>query len=86
MSAPVVVRPHAIRSLWPMTTNGTPATVAPAISRPGVSRRARYQMSGAPNGRCGSLARSGLPLALWRASTTQLFEACLGPTTAGSAA
>ena len=74
-SAVVVVKPQAICSLWPMTTSGVPATVPPAMSCCGVFSRARYQKPGAPKPRCGSLARSGLPLALCSPSTTQLFDA-----------
>ncbi len=41
----------------------------------GVFSRARYQKPGEAKPRCGSLASSGLPLALCAPSTTQLLEA-----------
>ncbi len=39
-----------------------PGAVAPASTCPGVSMRARYQMAGMPNARCGSPASNGAPV------------------------
>ena len=65
------VRPQAIRSLCPMTTPGTPGSVAPVARRPGASIDARYQTDGVRRPRCGSLARIGLPLAVREPPSTQ---------------
>ena len=77
-SAPVVVKVQAMWPLWPSTRNGTPGAVAPASTPSGVSIRARYQMPGKPNARCGSPASSGAPVAVWRPSTAHSFDAELG--------
>src|SRR5216683_1514788 len=86
MSLSVVVKPQPMRWLWARTMKGAPGEVAPARCSAGVSMRARYQMSGVAKPRCGSLASSGLPETLCLPSTTQLFEAKVGPTASGSEA
>src|ERR1700677_4076783 len=78
VSAPVVVKVQAISRLRPSTTNGTPGAVAPTRVVPGVSIRARYQMPGKLNARCGSPASNGDPVALCAASTAQALEAVPG--------
>src|SRR3954468_10945778 len=90
MSGPVLVADQALRSLRPSKTPGTPGTVAPIAFSPGACRCAKYQMPGALRPRCGSLARSGLPLFVCAPDTTQLFEppagAALTPGTGGAPA
>ena len=78
VSAPVVVKVQAMWPLWPITRPGMPGAVAPASVWSGVSMRARYQMPGKPNARCGSPASSGAPVAVWRPSTAHSLDAVLG--------
>ncbi len=70
-SGSTLVRPQAMRALWPMMTPGTPGSVAPDTERPGASRRARYQTEGVRSPRCGSFARRGLPDFVRDPPTTQ---------------
>src|SRR5438034_6774642 len=65
--------PQATWSLWPMHTPGTPGIVAPAALMPGAVRWHSYQMEGSAYSRCGSLARSGLPVAVCAPETAQLL-------------
>src|SRR5205807_6986770 len=73
-SAATFVAPHAMYLLRPMATAGTPGSVAPITSKSPADMCARYHVDGARVPRCGSLASSGLPLAVSVPSTTQLFE------------
>src|SRR5262245_41272049 len=63
-----------MKRLRPMATAGVPGSVAPIMSKSPAETCARYHVDGAFELRCGSLASSGLPLALSVPSTTQLFE------------
>ncbi|MDT4856641.1 hypothetical protein FQZ97_910380 [compost metagenome] len=75
-----MVNPQATCSVRPSTTNGVPGKVAPITSMPltpsasGACKRAKYQIAGALNPRCGSLASKGMPLLLRAPDTTQLLE------------
>src|SRR5262245_23775912 len=60
--------------LRPSATAGVPGSVAPMISKSPPLTCARYHVDGSRVPRWGSLARSGLPLAVNVPSTTQLFE------------
>src|SRR5260221_6265465 len=53
---------------------GTPGSVPPTTLPRGVETWAKYQIEGACKPRCGSLARSGLPVSLRAPDTTQLFD------------
>ena len=68
------MKPQAIRSLRPSTTNGTAGSVAPITLRSGASRCARYHTPGAVRWRCGSFASSGAPVAVRLPATTHSFE------------
>src|SRR5438067_7274995 len=63
-----------MNQLRPSTTAGPPGSVAPTTSTSPAERCARYQIDGRRVPRCGSLASSGLPVAVSAPSTTQLFE------------
>ena len=60
--------------LRPSTTAGVPGIVAPIVSKSPPATCTRYQVEGSRVLRCGSLASSGLPLAVSVPSTTQLFD------------
>src|SRR5215213_4298532 len=64
-----------MRSLRPRTIPGTPGKVAPIAFSPGACRWAKYHTPGAVRPRCGSLARSGLPLDVRSPLTTQQLAA-----------
>ena len=66
--------PHAIRSLWPISTPGTPGSVTPATFRPGACNCTAYHVAGIVNSRCGSLASMALPLFVRFPLTAQAFE------------
>ncbi len=93
-SAGRLVKPQAIRSLWPMTTPGSPAKVNPATSNGQAAESTRqcrpiwYQMPGMDGSRCGSLASSGLPVVVCAPDTTHEFEPMPSPSPsrAGTAA
>src|SRR4051794_1999005 len=69
-----------MRWVWPMITPGTPANVKPAMSNGQADDRDRqcrpiwYQIPGTLGARCGSLASSGLPVAVSAPETTHEFE------------
>src|SRR4051812_46584396 len=63
-----------MKRLRPSATAGAPGSVAPIISKSPPDTCARYHVDGNRALRCGSLASSGLPLAVMVPSTTQLFE------------
>jgi len=75
-SGPRLVKPQATSALWPMITPGTPEKVKPEVSRVHasvISRQCRpicIQIPGWLIPRCGSLASSGMPVALCSPSTT----------------
>ena len=73
-SGPVLVKLQAILSVLPSTTAGIPGRVAPMTLIPGASMRAKYHSAGADKPKCGSLARSGLPLVVRLPLRAQLFE------------
>src|SRR3569623_95817 len=73
-SGPVFVNPHAMRSLCPSTTLGMPGSVPPMTFNPGADKCARYQIEGMLKLKCGSFARSGVPVSDKAPDTTQLFE------------
>ena len=73
-SGPVFVKLQAMLSVLPSTTAGMPGRVAPITLIPGASRRAKYHSAGADKPKCGSLARSGLPLAVRLPLSAQLLE------------
>src|SRR5215467_1439008 len=58
----------------PMTTAGAPGSGAPMTSKSPADKCARYHKDGICASRCGSLARSGLPVAVSVPSTSQLLE------------
>ena len=64
----------AMKRFRPMATAGAPGSVAPITSKSPADMCARYQSDGTCVPRCGSLARSGFPLAVRVPSTTQLFD------------
>ena len=70
-----MVKPQPIVPLWPSTMPGEPGEVAPRMSKPGPTRRARYQVPGKVSARCGSLASSGLPDTECAPDSTHSFEA-----------
>ena len=72
-----------MRPLWPTTRKGAPGAVAPTSWKSGVSIRTRYQTPGAFSERCGSLARIGLPLAVWPPLIAQALDALLGAQSQG---
>ena len=72
-----LVTPHAMRSLWPITTPGTPAKLKPTNwkSHSAVQWSPMgVQIDGIWMGRCGSLARIGMPDSVRPPPMTQLFE------------
>src|ERR1700731_616588 len=73
-----LVKPQATWSLWPTMMKGTPGRETPVTWRlpagVGAWRSAWYQMPGTVWARCISLARSGLPVAVWAPETTQSLE------------
>ena len=79
-SGPRLVIPQAMRWVWPMITPGTPANVKPAMSNGQAAESDRqcrpiwYQMPGRLGARCGSLASSGLPVAVSAPETTHEFD------------
>ena len=78
-SAATLVSPQAMKRLRPIATAGVPGSVAPMTSKSPADRCARYQSDGICAPRCGSLASSGLPLAVIVPSTTQLFDPSASP-------
>ena len=68
------VMPHAILSLWPIRTPGTPGSVTPATFRPGACNCTAYHVAGIVNSRCGSFASIALPLFVRLPLTAQAFE------------
>ena len=58
--------------------NGTPGAVAPASTPSGVEIRARYQIPGIENPRCGSPASNGAPVELCAPSTAHSLLAIPG--------
>src|SRR2546423_3699139 len=76
-----------MRALCPMTTPGSPENVNPSTFHPHVQcRPIWYQMPGMDGDRCGSLARIGLPVAVWVPDTTQLFDPISGRSSEANAA
>src|SRR5256885_16546817 len=73
----MLVRPHAMRRLRPITTAGRPGIVAPVTVKPGLSIATRYHRAGARNVRWGSLARIGLPERVRAGPITHEFDARL---------
>jgi hypothetical protein len=73
-SAATLVAPQAIDRLRPSAIAGVPGNVPPMTSKSPAETCARYHVDGSRVPRCGSLARSGLPLAVSVPSTTQLLE------------
>src|SRR5690606_25950493 len=72
---PRLVNPQAIRSLWPITTPGTPENVKPLTRYPQAQcSPIWYQMPGMLTPRCGSLASRGAPVAVWSPATTHELE------------
>src|SRR4249920_2706858 len=63
-----------MKRLRPSATAGVPGNVPPITSKSPAETCARYQVDGRRVPRCGSLASSGLPLAVRVPSTTQLLE------------
>src|SRR5262245_6131363 len=68
-----------MKRLRPSATAGAPGSVAPITSKPGAEMCARYHVDGSRVPRGGSLASSGLPLAVRVPSTTQLFDPSPSP-------
>src|SRR6267378_4859203 len=85
--APRLVKPQATWSLWPVMMKGTPGRETPVTWRlpegVGAWRSAWYQMPGTVWARCMSLARSGLPVAVWAPETTQSLEPAKQPSQMG---
>ncbi|MCA2978556.1 MAG: hypothetical protein INH37_09755, partial [Myxococcaceae bacterium] len=75
VSAYETVMPHARWRVWPMSTAGMPAKVAPATVKSGPSRCARKKTDGSSWLRCGSLHSTGTPAAVFEPCTTQEFDA-----------
>src|SRR5260370_604202 len=76
-SAPRLVKPQAMWSLWPTMMKGVPGRAAPrkgVAAGVGGAGEVSYQMPGTPWERCMSLERRGLPEAVWEPETTQLLE------------
>ncbi len=67
------VSPHAMRSLCPMSTSGVDGRQAPAAFSSGESTWYSQNSDGICNGRCGSLASSGLPVVDFFPFTAQLL-------------
>ncbi len=84
-SGPRLVNPQAMRSLWPMITPGSPEKLKPATSNGHCAsttaqcRPTWYQTEGITTPRCGSLASSGFPVAVWAPETTQEFDPMSSP-------
>src|SRR5947208_16895772 len=70
-----------MKRLRPMAMAGVPGSVAPIASNSPPETCARYQVDGAFELKCGSLASIGLPVALRVPSTTQLLEPSVSPRT-----
>src|SRR5690606_32991348 len=85
-----LVKPQAIRSLWPITTPGTPENVNPLTRWPQEQcRPIWYQIPGMLTPRCGSLASNGAPVAVRSPCSTQELEPSpepASPSSAGTAA
>ena len=81
-----LVKPHAMRSLWPMMTPGTPEKPNPATSNGHSVEITRHfrpiwcHTLGSDAPRCGSFASSGSPLSVSAPETTQEFEPIPSPT------
>src|SRR6266508_6076530 len=74
-SGPRLVKPHAMRSLWPITTPGTPENVNPARFSPHPQCSPIWnQIPGMVGARCGSLASNGLPVVVRDPAMTHEFE------------
>src|SRR5918994_6847593 len=93
-SGPMLVKPHAICALWPITMPGTPENEYPATSNGHsgpISRQCRPtwdQIDGIAGARWGSLTNIGAPVAVREPSTTQELDPTPGPspTTSGTRA
>src|SRR6478736_780231 len=77
--------PHAILSLWPMTTPGRPENAKPETWKGQAALTVRHwrltwlQMPGIDRERCGSLASSGLPVVVRAPETTHELEPMPSP-------
>ncbi len=70
-----LVKPQAIRPLWPITTPGMPENVKPSTLKPQSQCRPIWnQMPGIDVDRCGSLANSGFPVVVRLPLITQELE------------
>src|SRR5690625_7859001 len=75
-----LVRPQARFAVCPITIPGIPAKPKPATSNGQWASTVRqcspcwYQIPGTDGARCGSLASSGIPVAVCSQETTQVFD------------
>src|SRR5204863_6371129 len=72
----LLVTPQATRSLRPIMTAGTPPYATPATLNDPPERCTSCQKPLTPNGTCGSLATSGLPVVVRLAASAQLLLPC----------
>src|SRR5690349_12609908 len=70
----MLVKPQAIRRLWPTITNGCPGRLTPATSKSPERRCTSYQKFGIWWPRCISFESSGFPETVCAPETTQLFD------------
>src|SRR5215211_7957822 len=78
--------PHAMCSLCPIITPGTPGTETPQTLNSPVLKCTICQIDGDVAAKCGSLANMGLPEVLSSPFTTQLLlPTCPSPPAAASA-
>src|SRR6185437_8358533 len=71
---PMLVKPQAIRRLWPTITNGCPGRLTPATSKSPECRCTSYHKLGIWCPRCISFESSGFPETVCAPETTQLFD------------
>src|SRR5690625_3715419 len=85
-----LVRPQARFAVCPITMPGIPAKPKPATSNgqsPSTVRQCSpcwYQIPGTEGARCGSLASSGIPVAVCSPETTQEFDPTPSPPPIGA--
>src|SRR5690242_10489148 len=73
-SADKFVTPHAICSLCPLITPGTPGNAAPETFNPGAFKCTKCHVPGMRYARCGSFAAIGLASAVCMPETAQAFD------------
>ena len=63
-----------MRAVLPTRMKGAPAAPIPAALIGPPRSDIGYHVDGVPSERCGSLARSGLPVVVWRPAIAHSFE------------